>query len=253
MLKGLDEIDWASVRHFNGPATDVPKLLRDLISTDKKTQSLAIHQLFGTIWRHGKVYPATAKAVPFLYEILGNPACSERFSILWLLGAIAKAISPAQVSTSESKNGVEPETLWAKNAHGAVRQGVETVLDLLGEADKDLRLPAILLLASFPEDAARITPVLSSVLLNEKNAEARAGLGLALALLGDFHFEAFRSENKKLPLVLIETLAKACAQDEGMRATAHQTIQDCLLVTVSQEDQDWLRDEKELLDSINLN
>ncbi len=253
MLESLDKIDWASVRHFNGPATDVPELLRDLLSLDKKKQSSAIHKLFGNIWRHGTVYEATAKAVPFLYDILENPACSERFSILWLLGAIANGNSSRQVPNAENKRDVEQEVIWAQNAHSAVRQGVKTVLGLLGEADKDLRLPAILLLASFPEDAAQITPVLSSVLLNEKNPEARAGLGLALALLGDFHFEAFHSENTKLPLVLIEALAKACMKDKGMKASVLQTIEDCLLATVGQGDKDWLRDEKELLDSISLN
>src|ERR1039457_2247182 len=117
---------------------------------------------------------------------------------------------------------------WVKNAHGAVQQGIKTVLGLLGEKDKDLRLPVVLLLASLPEEAAQITPILSSMLSTEKNVETRAGLGLALALLGDFHFEAFRSENTKLPLLLIETLAKACFQDKGMKVSALQMIEESL-------------------------
>jgi hypothetical protein len=253
LLENLNKIDWAIVRHFNGPATDVPKLLRDLLSKDKKTQSSAILELFGNIWNHGTVYEATALAIPFLYEILENPSCSERFSILWLLGAIANGSSYHQVHHPEKKNEVELETIWVKNAHRAVQQGVKTILGLLGEKDKDLHLPVVLLLASLPEEAAQITPILSSTLSLETNAERRAGLGLALALLGDFHYEAFHSEDTKLPLVLIETLAKACMQDKGMRTLAYQTIEKCLLTTVVKEDKDWLRDEKELLYSRNLN
>jgi hypothetical protein len=253
MLDGLDNIDWAGVRHFKGPATDVPKLLRDLISKDKKTQSLAIHELFGTIWRHGKVYEAAAKAVPFLYEILENPACSERFSVLWLLAAIANGDAHLQVHDPEKKSEVDQEMLWVENARGAVRQGMKTVFGFLGEEAQDLRLPAVLLLASFPEEAPQIKPVLSSVLIMEKKPEARAGLGLALALLGDFQSEAFRSENTKSSLLSMEALAKACVEDKGMKASAHRAIQDCLLATVGQEDQDWLRGEKKLLDSISLN
>jgi len=253
MLEGLDKIDWKNVRYFNGPAFDVPKLLRNLLSNDKKDQSSAILELFDKIWHHGTIYEATAKVVPFLYEVLQNPSCSERFSILWLLGVIAKGRSHHQDSPLEQKNEVEKEIVWAKDAHDAVRQGVKTVLGLLGEGDKDLRLPVVLLLASLPEEARQITPVLSSVLSMEKNAETRAGLGLALALLGEFHLEAFRSENTKLPPVLIETLAKACLQDKGLWAAAHQTIEECLLATAGQQDKDWLFDEKKLLDSTSLN
>ena len=39
MLKGLDEIDWNSVSHAYGPAIDVPKLLRDLLSKEKKCKA----------------------------------------------------------------------------------------------------------------------------------------------------------------------------------------------------------------------
>ena len=253
MLKDLGKVDWENLRHNNGPATDVPKHLRDLISKDRKTQSLAIHNLFSTIWRHGTVYEATAKVVPFLYEILENPSCFEKFSILWLLGAIANGNSYQQVHSPEETNEVDQEMVWVKNAHVAVRQGVKTVLGLLSEKDKDLRLPIILLLVALPEEAAQIKPILSSILSDEKNAEARAGLGLALALLGNFHLEAFRSENTKLPLVLMETLAKACIHDEGMRVSAYQTIEECFLATVGKEDKDWLRDEKTLLGSTSLN
>jgi hypothetical protein len=249
MLDGLDKIHWGSVRHFKGPAVDVPALLLNLLSPDKKTQSSAIHELFGSIWRHGKVYEATAKAVPFLYEILGNPACSERFSILWLLGAIANGTPPRPQNENEARRG----NRWAKNARRAVRQGVPKVLGLLEETNQDLRLPAILLLASMPEEAAQITPVLSALLARETKTETRAGLGLALALLGNFHEEAFQSENTKLPLAVIETVAKACARDKAMKASAHRMIEDCLLATAGRPDQDWLWNEKKLLESINLN
>ena len=213
MLEGLNKIDWEGARHCNGPAADIPKLLRDLLSKDRKVQSTAIHELFGNIWHHGMVYEATALAVPFLYEILEDPSCFERFSVLWLLGAIANGNSHHQVQKPKKNNEVEKGTTWAKNAHDAVRQGVKTVLGLLNEKNKDLRLPIILLLAALSEEAVQITPVLSSILSMEKNVETRAGFGLALALLGDFRFEAFRSENTKLPLVQIEALAKECRKN----------------------------------------
>jgi hypothetical protein len=252
MLEDLDKIDWQSIRHCRGPARDVPKLLRDLLSKNKKAQSRSILELFGNIWHHGRVYEATAAAVPFLYEILENPDCSERFSVLWLLGNIANGVSYYQAHAPEKNNEETKEIIWAKNAHDAVRQGVKTILGLLDDKNKDLRLPVVLLLASLREEAAQITPVLSSILLTEKNPETRAALGLALASLGDFHVEAFQSENTKLSMRLIETLGRACMKDEGMKISVYQTIEECLLATVVQEDKDWLIDEKALLDSAGL-
>jgi hypothetical protein len=250
MLEGLNKVDWQNVRHCSGPADNIPKLLQDLLSIDKKTQSSAILQLFDNIWHHGTVYEAAAQAVPFLYEILENPFCSERFSIVWLLGAIAHRNSDHPEHRSDKKN-LEMEMIWGENAHIAVRQGVKTILGLLD--DKDLRLPVVLLLASLPEEAEQIKPRLSSILTLEENDEARAGLGLALALLGDFHLEAFQCKKTKLPLVLMETLAKACMQDEVMRASAYRTIEQCFLATMEQKDKDWLFDEKTLLESTDLN
>jgi hypothetical protein len=252
MLEGLDKIDWQSIRHYHGPATDVPKLLRDLLSKNKKTQSRAILELFSNIWHHGRVFEATAAAVPFLYEILESPDCNEGFSVLWLLGDIANGISCYRAHAFEETNEEKSEMIWAINAHDAVRQGVKTILGLLDDDNKDLRLPVVLLLASLREEAVQITPVLSSVLLTEKNPEIRAALGLALASLGDFHLEAFQSENTKVSLRLIETLARACVKDEGMRTAVYQTIEECLLSTVGEEDKDWLIDEKALLDSTGL-
>src|SRR5665213_2529666 len=98
MLEGLYKVDWQSVRHCNGPANNIPKLLQDLLSNDKKTQSSAIIELFDNIWHHGTVYEATAQAVPFLYEILESPSCFERFSVVWLLGAIANGTSEPPVN-----------------------------------------------------------------------------------------------------------------------------------------------------------
>jgi hypothetical protein len=253
MLEGINKVDWQNLRHFNGRADNIPKLLQDLLSNDKKTQSSAILQLFDNIWHHGTVYEATAQVVPFLYEILESPSCSERFSIVWLLGVIAKGSSERQVNHSGKKDELEQDLIWAKNAHIAVRQEVKTILGLLDEKDKDLRLPVVLLLASLPEEAGQIKPILSSILSIEKNTEVRAGLGLALALLEDFHLEAFRSEDTKLPLILFETLAKACMQDEGMRVSAFQTIEECFLATMEQKDKDWLFEEKTLLETTHLN
>src|SRR5688572_7894632 len=78
MLDGIDSIDWASLNHAYGSAEDVPGLLRQLTSDDDEKRQEAIYELFGNIWHQGTVYPATAVAVPFLYELLNAPGIAGK-------------------------------------------------------------------------------------------------------------------------------------------------------------------------------
>src|SRR3954447_21021818 len=89
MLEGLDEIDWASLTHAHGVATDLPERLRSLLSEDPEVRMEAIAHLLGTIWHQGTVYPASAAAVPFLFELLGHPDVRDKGGIVNLLGCIA--------------------------------------------------------------------------------------------------------------------------------------------------------------------
>ncbi len=65
MLEGLEGIDWGSLHHAYGAASDVPGLLRALASPRRKKRSRAIYDLYGNIWHQGTVYEATAYAVPW--------------------------------------------------------------------------------------------------------------------------------------------------------------------------------------------
>jgi hypothetical protein len=73
MLEGLDSIDWLSLTHAHGPATDVPDLIRSLLSEDAEVWMRACADLHETIWHQGTVFPASAAAIPFLFELLTHP------------------------------------------------------------------------------------------------------------------------------------------------------------------------------------
>ena len=75
---GLDEIRWDELTHAYGNASDVPGLLRQLAASDPATVSPALGALFGNIWHQGTVYQATAPAVPFLLELVADPAGRAR-------------------------------------------------------------------------------------------------------------------------------------------------------------------------------
>jgi hypothetical protein len=89
LLDGLDSIDWASLRHAYGSAGDVPGLIRALASSDDEQRKQAVYELFGNIWHQGTVYPATAAAVPYLYELLSAPGIPAKSDIAGLLASIA--------------------------------------------------------------------------------------------------------------------------------------------------------------------
>ena len=90
MFQGLDEIDWSSLSHAYGEATDLPKLIRNLVSPQAATVDTTIDALFGNIWHQGTVYPASAPAVPFLADALGAMNPRHQAALLTLFGALAQ-------------------------------------------------------------------------------------------------------------------------------------------------------------------
>ena len=89
MLEGLDHVDWANLYHAYGPATDVPGLIRALASPNPEARERARDRLYLNIWHQGTRWQASAYAVPFLLELLGDPATPDRLPILHLLLALA--------------------------------------------------------------------------------------------------------------------------------------------------------------------
>ena len=213
VLEGLDRINWASINHAYGPANDVPGLLTQLLSKKEKVRSEAMSELYGNIWHQSTVYEATAYAVPFLIELLQSSDVQSRASIAVLLGLIARGRSFHEVHNPSKKAAVARELVWVKNARDAVRKGIEPYLKLISTDDQELRLTIVHLLACFPEDASQARQPILGTLAAESQPDARAALGLALALLGELRSEAFRSSKPTdLPLERLEHLARAVTQ-----------------------------------------
>ena len=91
MLEGLDEINWSQLHHAYGKASDVPILIRQLLSNEITLVDKAIYELFGNIYHQHTVYEASAYAVPFLQELLSIPdlANDTKMSIACLLASMA--------------------------------------------------------------------------------------------------------------------------------------------------------------------
>jgi hypothetical protein len=62
------------MRHAYGPATEVPDLLRGLVSEDPATREIALDGIYGAVHHQGDVYECTVAAIPFLLEAAAVPA-----------------------------------------------------------------------------------------------------------------------------------------------------------------------------------
>src|SRR6266498_4123599 len=89
MLEDLDTIDWSKLKHAYGEASDVPELIRHLLSEDRDARKKSIYELFGNIWHQGTVYEASSYAVPFLQELLRSPETPDKMLIADLLAELA--------------------------------------------------------------------------------------------------------------------------------------------------------------------
>jgi len=142
VLDGLDDVDWASLTHAYGPATDVPGQLRALAGPES---AAALEALYGNIYHQGTTYPASAAAVPFLFELA--PARPE---VISLLASMAIGFDEDVLP-----HGVPP--YYAQDpTYAAIATRVATAHDWLSfEPAETARL-----LAWFPSAAAESLPAL---------------------------------------------------------------------------------------------
>jgi hypothetical protein len=190
MLAGLDEIDWAALRHAYGPATDVPEWLRSLRSPDPQMPQWA--REYWNIVHSATRYTATAPAVPFLAELALAPDTPDRHWLVWLLtfaaigyDAASLPEGTAEVSLDQLARTTVPEqeyVVWALDAYRAVQAAVPSLLGLLDD-DVRLRRATAHLLAWFPRWISSSLPVLRPHLAAEPDPDAKAITLAAVGLL----------------------------------------------------------------------
>lgn len=194
MLEKLDDIDWGSLTHAYGPATDVPQMLRGLLTAEGEEREYVWDDLWTTIWHQGTVYEATAYAVPFLVELL--PHVPDPWGILYFLSRVAQGNSYLEVhgpmpGHDEERDGAEfreqlgKEMSWVRAAHEAVYVHHHTYLDLLATGDPDTQITAANLLCRFPEYGDLLAPPIITRIRVEETPAVKAALLIALAYLND--------------------------------------------------------------------
>ncbi len=194
MLERLDEIDWSALTHAYGPATDLPGLIRGLAAGSLEQMDEALTDLFGNIWHQGTIYPASAAALPFLYELLDAPGVPDPSRVAFLIAAIAdgsvyltgrildekqramwERILTEQGQTLEDRLAEEQATMAA--VHAGVSAGLPRLARFLDDPEPDVRREVAIALGHHPEHASWLLPRIAEALAVEDDPEVRKALG----------------------------------------------------------------------------
>jgi hypothetical protein len=190
MLDGLDTINWATLTHAHGEATDVPVLIRSLLSENDEARMDALAALHEQIWHQGTVSPAAAAAVPFLYELLAAPDVQDKSGIVSLLGCIANGEGVLQSAIRNDgeemwrrilgrqgqslENALAEEIALMKAIHRAMSAGLRYLLPYLSDPE-DASLVAEAL-GNYPEHASWLVPAIDAALAAESEEHVRQAL-----------------------------------------------------------------------------
>ncbi|MFJ5304827.1 HEAT repeat domain-containing protein [Streptomyces sp. NPDC088350] len=169
MLTGIDEVDWASLRHAYGSAEDVPGLLRGLASTDPVERAGALDGMYGAVHHQGAVYDATLACVPFLFALVACEEVAERGGLVELLVSIGQADQPEE------------------GADAAVRARAEVFVALVGDRDSDVRRAAAEALVRFLDQPARVLGLLRQRITVERDDRVLLALAESLGLFARRH------------------------------------------------------------------
>src|SRR5262249_40393709 len=112
LFAGLDEIDWAGMRHAYGPATEVPVLLRGLVDPDPAMRERALDSMYGGVHHQGDIYPCTIATIPFLLRIAERPDMPGRPEVVRLLASFGSAEDATELSGHYREANQAVEAAW---------------------------------------------------------------------------------------------------------------------------------------------
>lgn len=168
-LEGIDEIDWQSLHDCYGPATDVPALLRAVLSSVEDHRNFAIELLDQTVWHQGTIYEVTSYVVPFLQKMLLLPQTPDKDTVAVLI---------ASYVTGNSENNQ-----WITQTRVAVGKDLALLYPFLEHESYGVRYYVIRALGYYPQFAKEIIPLLEKALLIETNDQCRDEILISIKML----------------------------------------------------------------------
>jgi HEAT repeat protein len=176
VFTGIDEVDWASLRHAYGSAEDVPGLLRGLASADPAERETALDGMYGAVHHQGDVYDSTLACIPFLLALAGSGTVEERGGVVELLVSIGQ--------DGEDREGASDTCAMACTA---VRAGAEVFARLTGDPDPEVRRAAVGALVRFLDEPARVLGLLRERITVERDDRVLLALTESLGVFARRH------------------------------------------------------------------
>jgi len=164
---GLDEIDWESVHHAYGKASNIPALLHALLAPEREDREFALAILIQEVCHQGCVFEASARIVPFLFRILEVPDAPDR-------GAIAALLASLSIGTPGTNK--EPKLKWVNATKGAVEDKLQLLYPFLLDADPEVRFFIVKALAEYPGHSQEFLPRLERMLETEADGNVRKAI-----------------------------------------------------------------------------
>ncbi|MFG2648829.1 HEAT repeat domain-containing protein [Streptomyces sp. NPDC048436] len=197
MFAGIDDIDWASMNHAYGDASDVPDLLRGLASADPAEREVALDGMYGAVHHQGDVYDSTVACVPYLFDLLDHASVEDKGSIVDLLRSVAGAQEPDPEEIGGLFEDEAEDAEWVANfvdAAALVRGRADFFLERVADPDPGLRAAVPGALAHLHGDPARVFAALRTRLAEEQDSEVVRSLAAAIGRLGVDHGELLGAE-----------------------------------------------------------
>ncbi|MFD6275156.1 hypothetical protein ACFWFI_06230 [Streptomyces sp. NPDC060209] len=186
MFTGIDDVDWASMGHAYGDASDVPDLLRGLASSDAAEREIALDGMHGAVHHQGDVYDSTVACIPFLFELVGTVGLPGRGEIVDLLRSVeGDGRDPEEMDFWSDDE--DEYAAWAgmlAEAESKVRARSGALLELLDDADEGLRRALPGALVQLHDEPETVLAALRRRLAGERDPGVLRALVAALGELG---------------------------------------------------------------------
>ncbi|MFF9118074.1 HEAT repeat domain-containing protein [Streptomyces massasporeus] len=211
MFRGIDEVDWASLRHAYGSAEDVPGLLRGLASADPAERQTALDGMYGAVHHEGGVYDSTLACVPFLLALAGREEVRDRAEVVEFLVSIG------------DMDGAPGEL--AASVRDALRARAEVFERLAADADPDVRRAAPAALVRFLGQPARVLALLRERITVERNDRVLLALAESLGLFARRYHPADAAHTAEAVRLLSELSGPP--HGPGLRLAALGQLAEC--------------------------
>ncbi len=127
-LARLYDVNWSSLRHAYGEASDFPILINAALSADERDREFALELLHQTIWHQGTIYQATAFAAPFIVDLIQSPDVENQVHFADLFASIAQGSGSFEYGFSKPEDEQKWREIFAK-------QGIN-LYDLISEGKR---------------------------------------------------------------------------------------------------------------------